>query len=962
MTSAKPSAPAVARLRVPVTVRLSPDATGQLDGAQMRAGVASAVEAACVRFPLSALGIRPGDITRVDVAAQSGFRVEVTQALLAAAATGATEGAARAGFRSSPRSRGRPRLSEPAAEPFDPSRVRHRSGGDTYVIPFFDGGTTEVPLRQQPGPRTQPSIPSAGVAVTIEEAVGIAWRWHLYRVGRQDFTQEFPGYYGFVRTTKGTFLCFVFLTRVDQVGPAGTPLPGRYVHEIRLDNGGLFQGVEFRHQRAGWSTIWMPSGRDEPGSFELPGGDVIPIVFAVQDALPTTPGKPGARDLGYIALPGETATPYPADFDNSLDDLESALDISEPPRSEAGTQHFIPGDPLAPTRTLLCAPYLVEPDVSKLVDTRNLSGRIRSLASVLGIPECGFAGTFALHCAQVVGAHARGVAAASIASSVTTEVTVHPDGSGNNGYVHVKATTTPELLWMRRLAGIAREVGDFAADVVSTYVDPQNSALVGIDSDDPRNSAGWVLRFDNDFPRTLRFGYEMLFAETCRAIMLQQLRSSHSGITARQESKNFESLLLDIGTKLEILGDIVLWPTVLLRTLEHSKDVYMSSGTVRDILSTQETISDPHGFSYDLPAPIDSTPERILALVGDDRMEKQGGTRVVIHDGRSWKADQLRETINQRRQLLNLSDPLFFQVADLQSIVLGREQDRGYLERYLRNLLAEMLSANVRMTNKAEDLDDGAYFALEASQYVAREGGRDWRGLRYNLQGIHALASDQLVSEVHGDRLFFLAINDAIDHKADKDAIIQIASTLGIVVLGLFCAPLGAVAAGAITAIVGIGFTIHDVLDARRQSDLYKALEDPELFQHWQDVQLAEMMAAISIAFSIFDVIAVGKAAKGLTTAAYESLRIAEKAGAKTVYRLAAQSVREQIIKGLTEEAIKRAVKQAVIEATVIKVMEVLLPKVIEPVLVPWMREQAQLHGTSAEVDAALGSLAGDLR
>jgi len=289
--------------------------------------------------------------------------------------------------------------------------------------------------------------------------------------------------------------------------------------------------------------------------------------------------------------------------------------------------------------------------------------------------------------------------------------------------------------------------------------------------------------------------------------------------------------------------------------------------------------------------------------------------------------------------------------------VLSRELDRGFLERYLRNLLAEMLSANTRMTDEATDLDDGAYFALKASQYVEREGGRDWRGLRYALQGIHKLADDVLAAEVRGLRLYAAGVNQAIDHKANQDKLLQFASTFGIVVLGLLCAPLGAVAAAAITGAVSIGFAVHDVLDARRQTDLYHALEDPELFQHWQDVQLAQLMAAISVAFSVFDVVAVGKGARALTSAALEGIKVAEKQGARTVVRLAAAEVRERVLKNLTEEMIQRAVRQAVHEAAVIAVMNELLPHVITPILVPWIRRQAQEHGTAAEVDAALGPL-----
>ncbi len=967
-------APPSPRLRVPVTVRVSPDAAGDLPNGDVRAAVTEAVAAACTRFPLSALGVRLDDVTsvRVDVR-PSGAGPDVPESLLEAAANGAREGAARAGFRSGPRRPGRTRVTGPAGEPFDPARVRHRANGTTYVVPFFDGETIEVPVRDADGPsrsgRHMPSVPGPKVALTVEEAVNLAWRWHLYRRGRPAFDRELPGYHGFIRTTSGAFLRYLFLTRVDRIGPDGNPLPGHYSYRMVLDTESVQdqgRGVQSFTFNAilydggpGGATYSLPTSGNPEGTYAM-GGVEIPIVFARQE-IERGRAAPGAAFPGYTALDGETGKPDDSELDPPPppDDEPSALPVREPPRSPAGTQAALPGDPFAPPVTMVCAPYLVEPQVSALNDAGNLSGRIRSLAAVLSIDECAYAGTFALHCAAAIAGRARGVAWANITSATTTDVTVHPDGTGNNGFVHVKPTPTPELIWLQRLAGIAREVGNFAADVVATYMAPGNSRLVSPFAGADADAAGWVIRFIGDFDAALRLGYETVFAETCRAIMLQQLRSSYTGITARQEQKNFDALVEDIGTKLEILGDVVLWPTVLLNAISHAKDVYMSEGTVREILSMQEVISAGEGDVTYLPAPIDSTPQRVLAIVGGDRIERRGGERVAVHEGRAWTADELRETINQRRRLLNMSDPIFYQVPDLQRIVFGREQDRGFLVSYLRDLLKEMQAANEKMTRKSSDIDDGAYFALEASQYVKREGGRDWRGLRYTLQGIHQLADDLLVSEVAGDYSYTAGVNQAIDHKADKDELIAIASSFGIIVLSLLCAPLGAVAAGAITAVASIAFAVHDVLDARRQTDLYTALEDPELFEHWQDVQLAQMMAAVSVAFAVFDAFAVGKAAHALTTAARDTLLVAEKAGVRTAFRLAAQEIREGVLRGLTEEVLKRAVAQAVAEATVVAVMNEVLPHVVMPVLAPWIRKQAQEHGTLAEVDDALGPLAG---
>ena len=273
----------------------------------------------------------------------------------------------------------------------------------------------------------------------------------------------------------------------------------------------------------------------------------------------------------------------------------------------------------------------------------------------------------------------------------------------------------------------------------------------------------------------------------------------------------------------------MLWPTVLLEAIEHSERVYIT-GTVREVMSAQQVIPTGEFGMTELPAPIETVPKRVLAIVAESRIERRGGDRIAIHDGREWTVEQLRSTINDRRRLLNMTDPLFLQIPNLEHVAWRSEADPGFLERFVGQLLGEMKRANERMMQRASDIDDGSYFALEASQYLRREGGRDWRGLRYTLQGIHALADEQIAPDVRADWRYAAGVNAAIDHKANFDELLMIGSTVGVIALGILCAPLGAVAAAAITGIAGIAFAAHDVLDAGRQADLYRALEDPEAF------------------------------------------------------------------------------------------------------------------------------------
>lgn len=621
------------------------------------------------------------------------------------------------------------------------------------------------------------------------------------------------------------------------------------------------------------------------------------------------------------------------------------------------------GDRLWPTtgvegEQLVCKPYLAEPPADELTADHGLVAAMRRIAAALEVPECAYLGNFARNAARVVAGRARGIGLAAVRATSTTDVTVRHDGQGNNGFLDIRPGASPEFDYLRMLAGIARQVSDFGTDVVSCYLDRRNAGLVRVDPDRDPDAAGWALRFSGDFGEDMTHGYMHLYAETCRSLLLQQLRSSRQGIVARKDT-NFEQTLEAFTATLDILGQTVVELTTLRRAIRHGDDV-SATGTVREVLSIAKTTR-YRGETYDLPAPITYVPARILDVVGDARVERRGSQRVAVFQGRDWSVTDLDTSIGTRRGLLNQVDPLFLQVSDLESLFAGAQRDPASVRRFLADLLAEMFRANAEMTEESSDPDDGAFFALEASQYVAREGGRDWRGLKFELQGIHALADEQLRARIGRDWRYADGINRAIGRKANWDSFVAIFATVGIITLGLLCAPLGAVAVAAVTGVAGLAMTALDVLEADRQTDLYRSLENPELFLRWQEVQLAQLMAGLSIAFSVFDVVNVGRAAHVIVGVARRGLRVAERAGVGMAVRSIGRSARRELVRNMTQEIMENAVRQAVQELVIVEVMNLLLPRVITPILVPWLRQQALEHGTLAEVDAALGPLAAGL-
>ncbi len=611
---------------------------------------------------------------------------------------------------------------------------------------------------------------------------------------------------------------------------------------------------------------------------------------------------------------------------------------------------------------LVCEPFLGEPPVAQLaVGAEALEAEMRDLAAALELEYCGYAGQLCLNLARVVGTRAHAIGITSITSTVTTAVRARPDGGGNNGFVEVQPGSAPELEYMKLLADIAVRVNNLANNISRTYLARANYDLIYWDEEhefEP-SAASWSLRFWHLLSDIMPSSMMWLFAETCRVILLQQLRSSHAGIVARQAQ--FAETRRRFDEALGILGGSVVKLAVLKHAVAHA-DRYDLSGPVRQVLSHLPPVRyiGREREPYQPPAPIESMSTHVIDVLeaAGATIEAQGDGHVARYDNRTWTTSDLEQGVGLRRSILNLADPLFNQVADLERLYHEFQRNPSSSETYLRNLLRQMRDANEEMTRETSEDHDGAFFALEASQWVAHEGGTNAQGLHYDLQGIHKLADDVLRPWVSTLDSYNEGVDRALGVKANWDRFLQVFAIGGIIVLALLCAPLGAVAVGFVTGVAGIALAVHDVMEADRLEALYRSLEDPEAILSWQDVQLARLMADLSIAFSIFDVVGVGKGARAIVTGARTALREAAEVGIRATVRLSIRSARRAVLANMAEEVLRNAVRQAAQHAAIAGAMQAVLPVVITPVLVPWIRGVALEHGTLSSVDAALGQLA----
>ncbi|MGW1765480.1 hypothetical protein ACWCQL_15590 [Streptomyces sp. NPDC002073] len=885
-----------------------------------------------------------------------------------------------------------PRSGAPAQEPLDAGRVGGDASGSgggapeaTYRIPSYDHGGAEVavPLWHRQGDRKDwVYLPYVGEVLSEDQALHAAWLAHLDRHGAVWKPEEHghPGYAGLV-TYRGRAvpaLAWITDVRKELVQPDGTLPEGAYRREchafplLGLEQGGAGAGAVLS-SAGGLAPYYDLVRTDRPGTVDsvdkrllelldearqpaghplrgaearrryaerllegAQGPSVICEVFADRKLLAVM------KDIVPARIRFVTAVPRPA----------AAAARPAPGAVQAGAgaarQQAKPSKPAWPRdltgKTLACSPYEGEPEWRSLPRSGDrLGDGIRHLARLLDLPECAYAGMFTLNCARVISARAHAVGMASVKSTVTTQVAVRGDGKGNNGYLHLRPGPAPELGFMHRLAEAAAAVRELADEVAVVYQLPDNAPRIRPAGGGPvSHAAGWSLGFLKEVHSTLTDGCTYLYAETCRVLLLQQLRSSRTAIVQRSGPHAAESVQ-HFSQVLDVLGGSVVKLTVLLTALRHAERTGVT-GPVRTVLSVRERQYRPgyHEHHVLLPPPINHVSARTLTELADSRIERGGTVHLAVHGGRNWTAADLEAGINARRGLVNQVDPLFFQIGDLEEVFVSAQRDPTAAGAFLKNLLAQMDRANAEMTRKAGEPEGGAFFALEVSRRVEATSRRDERGLWFQLSGIHAMADEELRPHAGTLQEYVDGVNLALGRKYQADTAVKAFASVGVLVLGLLCAPLGAAAAGLITGAVSVSLAVSDYLDAQEKGRLYQSVMDPEALLHWQEVQAEQLSAAIGLAFSVFDLHQIAGGAKAIVGRAAQVWKVGRRAGAQ----MAAASVRRRLVKNMADELLEHALKQAVTQAVVTQVIDEVVTRVVTPAVQAWTREQGLRHGT----------------
>ena len=465
-------------------------------------------------------------------------------------------------------------------------------------------------------------------------------------------------------------------------------------------------------------------------------------------------------------------------------------------------------------------------------------------------------------------------------------------------------------------------------------------------------------------------------------VLLAQLRASATGILGRQAQ--FADTLARFSEAAHAFGPRIVQLEVLRRTVQHARRM-RCVGTVRAVLSMTQpmaafdegvstaegTREDPeaqpvstvneHGIAE--AAPIDDYHPDIVRPIGHLRVSGPRARLTIEFQGRAWTEEDINGALSRRRSVLNKIDPLFFQVDNLWEVLsgaTGESDDRT--ETYLRALLADMMAANKTLTGAVSDPADGAAAAVRVSQYVRAKGGKDWRGLTFTLEGLHGLADRELRRAARDDRLYVEGVNRVLRHEADKDDLVELGSTVGMVVLGLLCAPLGTVAATIVTSSAGLALSVRDHLEVHEKLQTYRSTLTPEELLKWQDIQAAQLSATLGSLFSVLDVAQLGGAVREIVSAVRLLPAVAERAGASLIAREAFAAVRRQTLDNLSEQMLRLAVKNAVHELATSTILNEVISRVLAPAMSQWAQEQGERHGTvesdqRAELDRLIAEL-----
>jgi hypothetical protein len=590
---------------------------------------------------------------------------------------------------------------------------------------------------------------------------------------------------------------------------------------------------------------------------------------------------------------------------------------------------------------LVCEPFLDEPTVDELGDVGETMRRmIAEIAARLDMSPCEYPANFCLMAARTIRGRASDVS--GYAAVTGTEFTQNvPEGTGNLGSIAFHPTAAPAIQYMRHLAGVVPRVGALMRLINEAYVVHSDRVTRNYFS----NIYSWLLRFMIAYGDSMDEAVQTIFEQSCRVLMLQLLETSRQQIQGRLDNfERYAPLFENMITKwLRQPAELTELRSRLQRH-EAARWVETQAGRGADAVLQSGASTSEHALAT-ATASIPGTPQQtavlwmgaarvlsgaFLAIEGaaqtageaGEIFERGGVARIRDSQGRAWTMTELEEAIVTTRGEAEDIDPLIKQIRDLPETFRRFETHPQHARRELRTLLEEMLANNAEMRQKT--IDD-PYFAFAASSMIDNIPQATIPSSRYALQGIHLQVHYQIGEFFRGDPYYARGVDQAISIYLGREAIVNFVVAVDIVILSVFCAPLGFIA--------GLAAAGHEVAKAEERARMHAALIDPDLVISRAEVEVGLFAAYLGLALAFIPEAGtiLGAARQGVRG----GLRVGIAGGARLAGRYIARRVTRQAVASLSRELFPAFVRELAED----QLMNVIIQQALEPLIARYQRE-----------------------
>ncbi|MBC7480060.1 MAG: hypothetical protein H7317_18545, partial [Pseudorhodobacter sp.] len=481
-------------------------------------------------------------------------------------------------------------------------------------------------------------------------------------------------------------------------------------------------------------------------------------------------------------------------------------------------------------------PFQSEPAVEDLGDIgRRMRNLIARIAFRLEMDEGHYPGAFALAAARVLGGRATGAADYGIGEGQAQAA--KPQAPGNLGSLQFEVGDSQAIRVMKHLAATAPLINTLSRMVIEVAHDGRNRALFSKNGSDP---GSWALHFRIAYYDAMQSSIMWTFVATCQVILLQLTSSTRAAL---QERKTKMDVYFPIVSKL--IGGLMAGEARLRelheQLLAHKAAHFESKSAV--FRQSYESWRDARVALTSALGGADES-EAMLADYNHAGLKGQivtllDGTAGIEALGRVWTLQELEQAIHQRMEIASSVDPIVKHISNVPVAVALFQANDAAARRWLDTLLDDLLAANKRVTQRAEQ---SALWSFRASRLHEDLAHASIPGTSVVLGGVHMMAHQALGPMFAGDEWYAYSLDHLFSHELGRTSMIEFASMAGPLVLGVICPPLGVALNIAISA---VGYYY-----ARQDQDIPKAILDPDLVLSREEAEMELFMKEFALALS----------------------------------------------------------------------------------------------------------------